>query len=117
MTMERKNFERPDDRTTFDHGFVDLVHTSQSTVGKAVLEPGWRWSDHVKPIVKTEWCEENHVGFIVSGRLHIRMSNGDELELGPGDVGIIPPGHDGWVVGNEPVVSIEWAGVKDFAKP
>lgn len=117
MTMEVKNFENPDDQTAFDHGEVALVHLSSGTVGKAVMHPGWKWSTHVKPIVKTEWCQETHVGYIVSGRMAIRMADGTEKVFGPGDVGVIPPGHDGWVVGDEPCVSVDWTGMADFAKP
>lgn len=115
--MEAKNFESPDEKTAFDHGYVELLHLSSGTVGRAVLEPGWRWSTHIKPVVKTEWCEEEHVGYVESGRVRIRMSNGEEREFGPGDVGIIPPGHDAWVVGDEPCVNIDWQGMADFGKP
>jgi mannose-6-phosphate isomerase-like protein (cupin superfamily) len=115
--LEIKNFGAPDDRTGFDHGEVELLHLTTGTVGRAVLQPGWRWSEHVKPIVKTEWCEETHVGLVVSGRMHVRMSSGEEREIGPGDVGLVPPGHDAWVVGDEACVSVDWTGMADFGKP
>ena len=117
MSIECKNFEKADERTTFDHGYVDLVHLSSGTIGKVVFQPGFSWAEHVKPIVKTEWCQETHIGYIVSGRLHVRMSTGEELEMGPGDVSIVPPGHDGWVVGDEPLVSVDWTGMADYGKP
>jgi hypothetical protein len=78
---------------------------------------GWRWSESVKPIVKTEYCEAPHVSYHVSGRLRIRMADGTEQEFGPGDVGVVPPGHDAWVVGNEPVVVVDISGMKEYAKP
>jgi hypothetical protein len=115
--FESKSFDNPDETTTFPKGKVDLLHLSTGTVGKSVFEPGWRWSEHIKPIVRTEWCQQLHVGYQISGRLHIKMASGEEMEFGPGEVAVIQPGHDGWVVGDEPCVGIDWTGMATYAKP
>ena len=113
---EKKNVAKPDETRTFEKGRVDLVNVGGGAVGRFTLEPGWQWSKHVKPIAKTQWCESPHFGYQVSGRLHVKMSDGTEFEFGPGDVGLIPPGHDAWVVGKEPVVNIDWTGASNYAK-
>lgn len=117
MQLEVKNFNNPDETLKFPLGEASLVKMSFGTFGFGGVQPGWKWSTHVKPIVKTEWCEETHMTYIISGRLAVRMADGTERELGPGDVGLIPPGHDGWVVGDEPLVSFDWSGVENFAQP
>jgi quercetin dioxygenase-like cupin family protein len=113
---ERKGFGSPDETRKFEKGKVDLVHIGGGAVGRLTLEPGWRWSTHVKPAAKTEWCEAPHFQYHVSGRLHVKMSDGSEFELGPGEVSALPPGHDAWVVGNEPVVVVDWSGASNYAK-
>jgi len=115
-TYERKNLRSPDETRTFEKGRADLINIGGGTVGRLTLEPGWRWSKHVKPIAGTEWCEAPHFQYHLSGRLHVLMSDGSEFEVGPGEVSILPPGHDGWVVGDEPVVLIDWAGASNYAK-
>ncbi len=115
--MEKKTLAFPDETRTFEKGKVELASLGGITFGRANLEPGWRWSESVKPIVKTEYCEAPHMSYHVSGRLRIRMADGTEEEFGPGDVGVIPPGHDAWVVGDEPVVIIDISGMKTYAKP
>jgi hypothetical protein len=95
---------------------LDPVHIGGGVVGRLTLEPGWRWSEHVKPIAKTQWCEAPHFQYQVSGRLHIKMVDGREFETGPGDGATLPTGHDGWVVGNEPVVLIDWYGATHCAE-
>jgi quercetin dioxygenase-like cupin family protein len=87
-----------------------------ATVGRFTLQPGWKWSQHVKPVVKTQLCESTHFAYHISGRLRVRMSDGTEQEIGPGEVSLVPPGHDAWVVGNEPVVLIDWSGAATYAK-
>jgi hypothetical protein len=84
--------------------------------GRSKREAGWRWSKHVKPVAKTEWCEAPHFQYHVSGRLHIVMSDGKEYETGPGDGTFLPAGHDAWVVGNELVVLVDWYGATNYAK-
>jgi hypothetical protein len=113
---EAKSFNTPDETRTFDKGKVDLLKLSGGVVGLGVLQPGWKWSECVKPIAKTDLCEAPHSQYTVSGRLHIVMADGKEFELGPGDVGIIPPGHDAWVVGNEPYVGVDWSGMEHYAE-
>ena len=113
---ERKNLKSPDETRTFEKGKVDLVNIGGGTVGRLTLEPGWQWSKHVKPIAKTDLCEAPHFQYHASGRLHIVMADGTELEVGPGEICALPQGHDAWVVGNEPVVLIDWAGASNYAK-
>ena len=113
---ERKQFMSPDEVRTFEKGKLELVKIAGGAVGRLTLEPGWRWSKHVKPVAKTEWCEAPHFQYHLSGRLHVKMSDGTEFEAGPGEVTALPVGHDAWVVGNEPVVLVDWAGASDYAK-
>ncbi len=117
MQLRRKRFDAPDESRTLEKGRVDIVELGEVAVGQAVFEPGWRWSDHVKPIVGTEWCEVHHLGFVVSGRLVVEMTDGPTLELRAGDAFEVPPGHDAWVVGDEPWVSVDYAGRRLFARP
>src|SRR2546430_84366 len=114
--MQKKNLASPDDTRTFDKGLVELVTLGGVTFGRATLQPGWRWSTSVKPIAKTASCEAPHLQYHVSGRLAVRMDDGTEMEFGPGEVSQLPPGHDAWVVGNEPVVVIDISGMGDYAK-
>jgi quercetin dioxygenase-like cupin family protein len=116
--LERKRFDDADETRPFqDKGQVDLVNVGGGVVGRATFEPGWKWSDHVGPIAGTKSCQAPHVGYVVSGRQKVVMDDGTELEIGPGDVVSIPPGHDGWTVGDEPCVVIDFAGMSNYAKP
>lgn len=115
-TSAHKAFKSPDEVRGFEKGRLELVNIGEGVVGRLILEPGWRWSKHVKPIAKTEWCEAPHFQYHVSGRLHILMSDGTEFEAGPGDVTELPMGHDAWVVGDEPVVLVDWWGAGDYAQ-
>jgi quercetin dioxygenase-like cupin family protein len=115
--MEKKNLEQPDEARTFGHGRLDLVTLPNLTIGRAVFEPGWRWSQDVKPIAGTDSCEQPHTGYVISGRLATRMNDGQELEFGPGEAFYIPPGHDGWTVGNEQAVVLDITGMENYAKP
>jgi quercetin dioxygenase-like cupin family protein len=116
--MIRKSLNAPDEVRSFegDSGQLELVNTEGGAVGRATFKPGWRWSEHVKPIAKTDSCQAAHLGYFVSGRMNVVMDDGEELEFGPGDFGLIPPGHDAWIVGNEPCVVIDWQGFTDYAK-
>ena len=116
-SMQKKTLNTPDEIRTFDKGRVELATVGTVTFGRASLQPGWKWSESVKPIVKTEYCQAPHVQYHVSGRLRVKMADGSEQEFGPGDVGVIPPGHDAWVVGDEPVVAIDISGMTHYAKP
>jgi hypothetical protein len=114
--MEGKNFSQPDEVRTFDKGKLELVKLGGVTFGRATLQPGWRWSNSVKPRAGTESCQAPHLQLHLSGRLRIVMDDGSAQEFGPGEVSLIPPGHDGWVVGPEPVVVIDITGMADYAK-
>jgi hypothetical protein len=115
-TMKKKSFFQPDEIRTFDKGKLELVSVGAITFGRATLQPGWRWSLSVKPIVGTKTCEAPHLQYHVSGRLHVVMDDGSEDEFAAGDVSLLPPGHDAWVVGDEPVVVVDITGMTDYAK-
>ena len=95
---------------------MEIVNIGEGTVGRATFEPGWRWSQDVKPVAGTDLCQASHFLSQVSGRMHVVMADGSEMESGPGDVAIIPPGHDAWTVGDEPVVVIDWGGAANYGK-
>jgi hypothetical protein len=115
-TMEHKSFADPDEVRTFERGVVEIVTVAGSEIGRLVLQPGWRWSEHVKPIAGTELCEAPHFQYHVQGTLRVRMADGTEYDAVPGDVTALPHGHDGWVVGDEPVVVIDWWGASNYAR-
>ncbi len=114
--MQKKDFSQPDEVRTFDKGKLELVTVGGVTFGRALLEPGWKWSTSVKPLANTASCEAPHLQYHVSGRLHVVMDDGSEDEFGPGEVSQLPPGHDAWVVGDEAVVVIDITGMGDYAK-
>lgn len=114
--MEKKSLTQPEDIRHFDKGRVELVTVGGVVFGRATLEPGWKWSSCVKPLVHTASCEAAHLQYHVSGRLHVVMDDGSEEEFGPGDVSLLPPGHDAWVVGQEPVVVVDISGMREYAK-
>ena len=114
--LEKRNFSTPDEKRTFEKGILELISLGRVSFGRAIFQPGWKWSTSVKPIVKTNSCEVEHLQYIVSGRLHVVMDDGIENELKPGDVALIPSGHDAWVVGNEPFVAIDVGGLENYAK-
>ena len=115
-TLEQLDFSKPDEVRKFGHGHLDIVKTGAGVVGRLTLEPGWRWSNDVKPIAGTELCQTAHLAYHVAGRLHVRHADGSEMEIGPGQVVSIPPGHDAWVVGDETTVEIDFGGARDYAK-
>jgi len=107
----------PDEVRTFEKGKIEIVNFDNGvTIGKGTLQPGWSWEKCVKPIVKTNSCQVPHTSYIMSGRMRVVMDDGTELEGGPGDTAIIPPGHNAWVVGDEPCVMIDFTGAKEYAK-
>lgn len=116
--MLRKSLDAPDETRQFEagKGKLQLVDSGQGLVGRATFEPGWRWSEHVKPIAGTDSCQAAHLGYYVSGRMKVVMDDGEEMEFGPGDFAAIPAGHDAWIVGDEPCVVVDWAGFADYAK-
>ena len=113
---ELKSFEKPDEVREFPKGRLELVKIGGATVGRAVFEPGWRWAESVQPLAKTKSCEAPHFQYHVSGVLHIRMDDGTELDCKPGDVSLLPSGHDAWVVGGENAVVVDFQGMIDYAK-
>ncbi len=114
--VEVKRLNAPDEVRKFGHGQMEIVNIGGGTVGRGLFEPGWRWSTDVKPIAGTELCQAPHFMYMISGRMRAKMADGAEMEFGPGDVIVIPSGHDAWVVGNEAVVAIDWAGAANYAK-
>jgi quercetin dioxygenase-like cupin family protein len=119
MGIEKQKFEGSTDVRPFKDGKGELrvVDLDGKAVGLATFEPGWRWSDHVKPIAGTDSCQSHHTGYAISGRMTVRMEDGTEESFGPGDVMNIPPGHDAWVDGDETCVFLDWLGYSDYAKP
>jgi hypothetical protein len=115
-TSEQKTFEDPDEVRTFPNGRAEIVAVRGAEIGRIVCQPGWRWSNDVKPLAGTDSCEAPHFQYHVSGELAIRMDDGTEFIARAGDVTSLPSGHDAWVVGNEPVVVIDWQGASDYAK-
>jgi hypothetical protein len=114
--MEKKSLNSPDETRSFPKGKLELVNLDSVTFGKLTLQPGWKWSESLKPIANTKSCEAAHTQYHASGRIRIKMDDGTEKEFGPGDVSVIPPGHDAWVVGDDPVVLIDITGTPDYAK-
>ena len=116
--LVKKSLNSPEETRPFQEGSgkLELVNLDSGPVGRATFEPGWQWSKHVKPIAGTDSCRAAHMGYCISGRMVIRMDDGEEKEFGPGDFLIAPPGHDAWIVGDEPCVLIDWQGFADYAK-
>ena len=117
MPVEAKTFEQPDETVTFERGLVRIVTVGSMTIGHETAEPGWRWSEHVKPIVGTEWCEFHHAMYVLSGRMRVLMRDGETHDIHAGQVVDITPGHDAWVLGDEAVTSIDMHGVVGWARP
>jgi quercetin dioxygenase-like cupin family protein len=116
MTTDLRRFESPDEVRTFEKGRFELVHIGNMTLGRAVYEPGWKWSLHIGPGVGTKSCDVEHVGLVISGRAVAAMDDGTIIEMKPGDLFYIAPGHDSWVAGNEPYVSLHLMGASDYAR-
>ena len=116
VKMEAKSFNSPDEIRTFDKGELQLLNIGGATIGRAVFEPGWKWSTSLKHIAKTKSCEAPHFQYHVSGTLKVIMDDGTERELKAGDISSLPSGHDAWVIGNEPVVVVDFQGMIDYAK-
>ena len=114
--FEAKNMSVPEEVRKFDKGKVELVSIGGAMVGRATFEPGWKWSNCVKPIAKTDSCQAAHFGYQLSGKMTTRMDDGKEITTKAGDVVNIPSGHDAWVVGNETVVFVDFQGMVNYAK-
>lgn len=117
VIMQKKSFSRPEDVRQFEKARVEIVSLGEVTFGRATLQPGWRWSTSIKPVVKTQSCQAAHLQYHISGRLHVVMDDGSENEFVAGDVSLLPPGHDAWVVGHEPVVVVDVTGLLNYGKP
>ncbi|HLC77108.1 MAG TPA: cupin domain-containing protein [archaeon] len=114
--IEIKAFSNPDEVRTFEKGRVELIKIGDSTVGRLTLQPGWKWSEHVKPIAKTDSCQAPHFQYHISGTMHVLMDDGTEKDVKEGEVSMLAAGHDAWVIGNEPVVVVDFQGLVDYAK-
>jgi hypothetical protein len=115
--VEVKSFASPDEVRPFEgKGKADVVNVAGRAVGRGTFEPGWRWSENVKPIAGTDSCQVSHLGYCISGRMKVIMDDGTEGECGPGDVVAIPPGHDAEVVGDEPCVFLDFGEFGEYAK-
>jgi hypothetical protein len=114
-TLASQSFDKPHETRTFDKGRMDLVTLGDVTIGRAVFEPGWKWSECVKPIAGTDSCEVAHTGYVLSGRLHVVMDDGTEGQTGPGEMFLISPGHDAWTVGDEACVVLDIQGAAGYA--
>jgi hypothetical protein len=106
--VERLNFDSPDESRTPKKTRVDLVRVGNTTIGRFAFEPGWRWSDCIKPVVGTESCQARHVGIVQSGAMHVVHDDGTEVDLTAGDAYVIEPGHDAWITGSDPFVGFEF---------
>ena len=113
---ELKSFAKPDEVREFPKGKLELLHIGDRVVGRATFQPGWKWSTSVQPLVKTKSCDAPHFQYHVSGVLHIVMDDGAAFDARPGDVTMLPSGHDAWVVGNESVVIVDFQGLREYAK-
>ena len=110
MSFSCKSLNQPDETRDFPNGQVSAVDVDGMTVGRGVMQPGWRWSNDLKPVIGTESCEVLHAGYLIAGEMHVEANDGTALDIRTGDVFVIPPGHDAWVVGDEAVVMVEWSG-------
>jgi class 3 adenylate cyclase len=115
--LQRRRFEDSDDVRITPRGRAELVELDDRVIARTIWQPGWRWSTDLKPIAGTQSCQFHHLGFAISGRVRIQTTDGVELEVGPGDVYEIPPGHDAWVVGDEPFISVDFEAMRGFARP
>lgn len=116
--LEVKTIEKPDERRDFPRGHIEALHLTGLDFAVGTFEPGWRWTESVRPIVGTDTCEVPHRGIMARGRIRVRMDDGAEAEIGPGDVYVVSPGHEAWVVGDEPAVLYDVAGemATEYAK-
>jgi hypothetical protein len=114
--VSSKSFDTPDEIRTPDKTKMDVVRLSGATVARITFQPGWKWSECVKPVAGTDSCQARHVGTIVAGRLRVVHNDGTEGEVGPGDAYVIEPGHDAWVVGDDQVVGFEFESAETYAR-
>jgi hypothetical protein len=115
--IDLRRFDSPDETRVFEKGKFELVRIGGMLVGRASYDPGWRWSEHVREIAGTESCQVAHVGLVLAGRAMVAMDDGSSVEIAAGNLFWIPPGHDSWVLGDEPYVSLHFFGSDDYARP
>lgn len=113
---ERKNFSQPDEVREFPKGKLELVRIGNALIGRAIFQPGWKWSESVQPIAQTKSCEAPHFQYHVAGELMVKMDDGTEILCRPGDISLLPSGHDAWTVGLEPAVVVDFQGMIEYAK-
>lgn len=113
---ECKSFATPDEVREFPKGRLELINIGGAIIGRGIFEPGWRWATSVQPLVKTHSCEAPHFQYHVSGILRVKMDDGTELDCKPGDISLLPSGHDAWTIGDEPAVVVDFQGMIDYAK-
>ncbi|HVL37510.1 MAG TPA: cupin domain-containing protein [Burkholderiales bacterium] len=116
-TLQTKSHDQPDEVRSPDKTRVEVVRLKDYTMGRFIFQPGWRWSECVKPVAKTESCQAGHVGYCVSGRITVRMADGSQISIQPGMSYTIPPGHDAWVEGDEPFIGLEMMSAETYARP
>jgi len=114
--VESKSLDSPEEVRTPDKTKIDIVKVGSTEVGRFTFQPGWRWSECIKPVVQTDSCQAEHLGYGVSGRIHIEHEDGTTAEIGPGDAYYIAPGHDAWVVGDEVFVGVEFKSAAEYAE-
>lgn len=114
--VEHKDLATADESRTFPFGQLDLISIGGAQIGRLTLQPGWRWSEHVKPVAGTELCEAPHFQYHLSGVMRIQTADGSQFDAAPGQVTSLPAGHDAWVIGDVPVVVVDWYGASNYAK-
>lgn len=115
-SIQSKNMSSPDEIRSLPKTKVEVVKVGEHTVMRTTFEPGWKWSECVKPAAGTPSCQVHHVIYTISGRMNIRMDDGTQKEIGPGEIAVVPPGHDAWVIGNEPCIGIDFTGGASYGK-
>ena len=113
--LQKKNMSAPDETRNIAKGKIDFVKLEGFTFGLMTFEPGWKWSESIKPMANTDSCQVTHLGYQISGKLHVAMDDGTQEDFGPGDICLIPAGHNAWVVGEEQVVILDVTGLTDYA--
>jgi ethanolamine utilization protein EutQ (cupin superfamily) len=116
--LASKQFDQPDEVRPFtdETGQIELVNLNGHAIGRGTFAPGWRWSENVKSMAGTDSCQVEHIGYVLEGRMALKMDDGTEREFGPGDAFHMPPGHDAWVVGEQACVLLDFGGLKGYAK-
>jgi quercetin dioxygenase-like cupin family protein len=114
--IEQRDFAQSDEVRTFERGYAEILRVGGMEIGRLVFQPGWRWSEHVKPLAGTELCEAPHFQYHLAGTLRIRTADGQEFDATPGQITSLPAGHDAWVVGDDDVVVVDWYGASHYAE-